>query len=182
MKHWKVIDSKYLFKEKWLTLRNDRCLTASGVIIDPYYIRESADWVQVVAFDEGDRILTVRQYRHGEGRISLEVPGGIVESGETPLEAAKRELLEETGCQAEQYEYLIPLNPNPAEQANTLHSFMAFGTRQVQPPDPDLTENIEFSFMTVQELLSQIDQGNVFHTLHVSSIFYALRRRKIQAW
>ena len=174
--------SEYLVQDKWLTVRADRCLTAGGVLIDPYYIIERPDWVQVVAFDSKDKILVVRQYRHGEGRSSVEVPGGIIEQDETPLEAARRELLEETGCVAERFEHLVSLNPNPAEQDNTMHGFMAFGARIEHTPDMDETENIESEFMEVHELLRLIDQGEVFHALHVPTILLALRRRRIQAW
>ncbi len=182
MEPWKTIKSEYLFQDDWLTVRADKCLTPDGVVIDPYYILERPDWVQVVAFDSEDKILTVRQFRQGEGRNSIEVPGGIIEPNETPLAAAKRELIEETGCVAERYEHLVSLNPNPAEQDNTMHCFMAFGTRTERKPVLDETENIESEVIEVSDLLRLIDQGQFFHALHVSSILLALRRRKIQAW
>jgi len=182
MEPWKTLRSEYLFQEKWLTVRSDQCVTADGIVIDPYYIIERPDWVQVVAFDTEDRILAVRQYRHGEGRISVEVPGGIIEKGETPLAAARRELLEETGCVADRFEPLVSLSPNPAEQDNTMHCFIAFGARIKHTTDMDETENIESEFIEVHELLRLIDQGQFFHALHVTTILLALRQRHIQAW
>jgi len=182
MEPWKTLSSEYLFQEKWLTVRSDRCMTADGIVIDPYYIIERPDWVQVAAFDAEDRILVVRQYRHGEGRSSVELPGGIIEQNETPLEAARRELLEETGCVADRFEHLASLSPNPAEQNNTMHCFVASGARISHTPDMDETENIESEFIEVHELLRLIDQGRFFHALHVTAVLLALRQRRIQAW
>lgn len=76
-----------------MTLRADRCETANGIVLDPYY----EDWAQVVAFDAADRILVIRHYRHGAGQVFTELPCGGIERGEPPEVAAARELLEETG-------------------------------------------------------------------------------------
>jgi 8-oxo-dGDP phosphatase len=98
---WKTLSSRYIVRDRWMTLRADRCETGAGVVLDPYYVQEPEDWVQVVAFDSQDRVLLIRRYRHGAGLISTELPCGVVERGETPALAAARELLEETGCAAE---------------------------------------------------------------------------------
>jgi 8-oxo-dGTP pyrophosphatase MutT (NUDIX family) len=98
IKRWKTLDSRYLIRDRWMTLRADRCETAAGVVLDPYYVQEPEDWVQIVAFDVQDRILLTRQYRHGAGVISLELPCGTVELGETAAQAAARELLERRGA------------------------------------------------------------------------------------
>ena len=91
-KPWTVTASKYLVQDKWLTVRADRCQTARGVTVDPYYVLEYPDWVQIVAFDADNRILVTQQYRHAAGSLCLELPCGIVEAAdETPLAAARRE-------------------------------------------------------------------------------------------
>ncbi len=81
-----------------IDLRADDCTMPSGVRISPYYILSYPDWAHTVCLDQDDRICVVWQYRHGAARVMMELPGGFVEAGEDPLEAAKRELLEETGA------------------------------------------------------------------------------------
>ena len=174
---WKTAGSRYLVRDRWMTLRADRCETASGIVLDPYYVQEAEDWVQVVAFDAQDRILLTRQYRHGAGLICTELPCGVIEPGETASQAAVRELLEETGCTAQTLQPLPVLSPNPARTTNRIHAFMATGTRQVQPQRLDETEEIEFEFRTVPDVLALIDAGIFAQALHVASLFLALRRR-----
>jgi 8-oxo-dGTP pyrophosphatase MutT (NUDIX family) len=179
IKPWKTINSRYVIRDPWMVLRADRCETAGGVVLDPYYVQEPPDWVQIVAFDSEDRILITRQYRHGAGQISTEIPCGAVEPGEPPVQAIQRELLEETGCRAATLQPLPVLSPNPARYSNHIHAFLATGVRRVQEQRVDETEEIEFEFLSVNELLSVIDAGLFSQALHVASIFLALRSRGI---
>lgn len=176
---WKIIDSRYLIRDPWMVLRSDRCETASGVTVDPYYVQEPPDWVQIVAFDCQDRILLIQQYRHGAGVISTELPCGNIDSGEAPAKAAQRELLEETGCGAETFLPLPVSLPNPARFSNKVHAFVALNTQRLQTQDLDPTEQIEFDFRTVSEVLALIDSGAFMQTLHIGSVFQALRMRQL---
>jgi ADP-ribose pyrophosphatase len=176
---WKTTDSRYVVRDRWMTLRADRCETAVDVVVDPYYAQESEGWVQVVAFDLQDRILLTRQYRHGAGLVCMELPCGVVEYGETAAQAATRELLEETGCTSETLQPLPVLSPNPARYSNRVHTFIATRRQRVQEQLLDETEEIEFEFLTVDEVLSLIDAGSFLQALHVASIFLALRSGRI---
>jgi 8-oxo-dGTP pyrophosphatase MutT (NUDIX family) len=160
-----------------MTLRADRCETSNGIVLDPYYVQEVEDWAQVVAFDAADRILIIRQYRHGAGQVFTELPCGGIERGEPPIEAASRELLEETGCAADSLEALPEMFPNPARYNNRIFTFMACGARQVQQQQLDATEDIEFEFLPLPAVLALIDAGSFAQALHVSGLFLALRRR-----
>ena len=137
VKPWTVTASRYLLKDKWLAVRADQCQTARGVMVDPYYVLEYPDWVQVVAFDADSRILVTRQYRHAAGSVCLELPCGVVEkTDETPLAAAKRELMEETGCTSDHFEFVGQFSPNPATHTNTLHCFVAYDVSRSQADKP----------------------------------------------
>ena len=178
IKPWKVTNSRYLIRDRWMTLRADRCETAGGVVIEPYYVQEPQDWVQVVAFDTHDRILVTRQYRHAAGIVSAELPCGTVEPGESPVEALERELLEETGCAFDELRALPVLSPNPARFANKIHAFIATGVHPIQPPRADATEVIEFDFLPIPAVLALIDAGEFPQALHIATVLLALRTRQ----
>ena len=97
IKRPEILGSEYIIKRPWLTARRDRLLMPNGNINPEFYVLEYPSWVNVIAITPDDRFVMVRQYRHGLGIISTELCAGVVEQGEEPIDAAKRELLEETG-------------------------------------------------------------------------------------
>jgi len=114
---WKVIKTKKIIENEWLTLRADTCETERRIIVDPFYVVECSDWVEIVAFNDNGEILLIQQYRHAAGKLSTELPSGAIEPEDaSPIEAAKRELLEETGCTSDRFEHVGSLHPNPARQ------------------------------------------------------------------
>ena len=132
---WATLGSHYVVNDRWLRLRADSCRTADGVAVQPYYVHEYPDWVHVVAFDASMRVLVNRQYRQGFGGICNELPcGGVDPMDASPLEAARRELLEETGHTADRLEHLVSYSPNPATHANRAHCFLALGVRRGADP------------------------------------------------
>jgi 8-oxo-dGTP pyrophosphatase MutT (NUDIX family) len=176
IKPWKILSSEYLIQDRWMTMRADRCELPNGVVLDKYYVRENPDFVQIVPINAKGHILIVRQYRHGPQVISTEVPGGLVDPGEDPIDAAKRELLEETGCVADRFEAVSPLYTNPARNTNRAHTFIAHNARIVQPPQQESTEDIEFEFVSREEVFRLIDEGHFAHALHVASLLLAFRQ------
>jgi len=164
-----------------MRLRADRCRNAEGFLIDPYYVQESADWVHVAALDENRRLLVTRQYRHGAQKISLELPCGVMEPGETPEQSVLRELREETGAEVESLTRLADMDPNPARRSNKVFSFLAEGVRIVHPQNLDDSEEIEFEFLEIDEVLKKIERGEFTQALHIASFFLALRKLKGQS-
>ena len=94
---WKVLFSEYLIKRPWLTARRDKVELPDGRVIPEYYVLEYPDWVNVIAIPKEGQFVMERQYRYAIDRICYEIPRGVAEKGETPLEAIQRELKEETG-------------------------------------------------------------------------------------
>ena len=176
MKHWETLGSEYTLNDKWFRLRADRCRTERGTIVEPYYVAEMTDWVHITAFDEQDRILVTRQYRHGTAHVSLEIPCGTMDEGEDPAAAMLRELREETGYVTDELENLGFFYPNPARQNNRAYNFLARTVRKVGEQDLDDCEDIEIDFLPVDEILRLIENGEFCHSIHVACVMTALAK------
>jgi 8-oxo-dGDP phosphatase len=138
---WKVNGSSTILKNRWIDLRADDCTTPAGVSVSPYYVLGCPDWAHCACFDQDGRICVVKQYRHGS-RVMMELPGGVVEVDEDPLEAAKRELREETGIHATDWRQSGNFSPNPATHTNRFFIF-ACRVRSIEAPDLQASEEIQ---------------------------------------
>ncbi len=175
---WKTLSSKYLFKDSWLTARQDRCEMPDGRIVDPYYVMEYKDWANAVAFTKDNKILLVRQYRHALGDTCFELPGGCIEQDDdSPLSGLKRELLEETGYTFKNFTDLGTISANPSTNDNITYMFLAEGGEKIQDQDLDPNEEIEIYTYSVKEVLDIIDQHKMMQSLHVSSLYFALKKK-----
>ena len=155
-KKWTILSSEYLIKRPWLTARRDVAQLPDGRINNEYYVLEYPDWVNIIAITTSGEFVLERQYRHGLGNTCYELPCGVIEAGETPLEAAKRELLEETGYAGGTWQEWMTLSPNPATSNNLAHSFLAVGVTHVGEQHLDATEDIDVYLKSpefVRELL-----------------------------
>ena len=173
---WKVLESEYLHKEPWLTIRKEKCELPNGKIMPAYYIIEYPTWVSVVALTKENKALFVKQYRHGLGVESLELPGGVVDAGETPVQGAKREVMEETGYEFESYEYLGKISPNPATSTNYMHMYLARGGEKVAEQNLDETEDVEVLLYTIDEVKQLLRENKIVQSLHCTTLFYALNK------
>ncbi len=133
-------------------------------------VLETRDWVNVVARTPEGRFVFVRQFRFGTERVTTEIPGGVVERGEEPLAAAKRELREETGYEASRWSELGRVEPNPAFQDNHCHHFLADGARRVGDQQLDAGEDIAVATLTEAEVQTGIAAGEIAHTLVLSAL------------
>lgn len=126
---------------------------------------ECADWVNVIALTEDDRVVLLRQFRAGTARVGLEIPGGLIDPGEDPVAAAARELAEETGYTGGTYELIGTVAPNPAIQGNTLYTVVARGVRLTQAPTPDDGEVLAVETATRDECRRYLRDGAIEHAL-----------------
>ena len=174
---WQILDSEYLYKETWFTIRKDRCRTEEGKIIDPYYVYEFPTWVTALPITENGEVLLIKQYRHGIQKTIIEIPGGCVDDTDTSFESAiKRELLEETGYAFDSYEYLGQISPNPSTNDNYMHMFLALGGKKVQETAFDHNEDIEVLLVPMDELKRMLRNNEIVQALHVTTMLYGLMK------
>ncbi|HTO56096.1 MAG TPA: NUDIX hydrolase [Myxococcota bacterium] len=138
----------------------------------PFYRIDSSDWVNVVALTPRDELVMVRQYRHGEGRVTLEIPGGLVDPGESTATAAARELLEETGYRASSVEAIGVVNPNPALFGNRTETFLARGVERVAEIVNGHTEETVVELVPLAELPATLAKGRITSALVIAALYW----------
>ena len=143
-----------------------------------FFCIESAEWVNVVPITLHDEIVMVRQFRHGSQSLTLEIPGGLVDPGEAPAEAAARELLEETGYRAGSVLPVGAVNPNPALFGNRVHTFVAPGVEKVGEIRNDAMEETVVELVPVAQIPSLVRAGRIDHALVLAGLYqWELLRR-----
>jgi 8-oxo-dGTP pyrophosphatase MutT (NUDIX family) len=140
-----------------------------------FFILEAPDWCNIVPLTREREVVMVRQRRHGIDAETLELPGGMIDPGDaSPLEAARRELLEETGYGAREVVATGVIAPNPAMQTNRCWSFLAFGVEKVAEPVLDGGEDIDVVLIPYAEIPARVARGEIEHSLVVVAFAYAL--------
>lgn len=170
-KKWKILESKYIIKRPWLTARCDKVELADGRVNDEYYVLEYPDWVNVIAITKDGHFIMERQYRHGMQVFSTELPCGVMEKGEIPLQAAQRELLEETGYAGGEWTKLMDIGANPGSQNNYTHCFLAVGVEKVADQSLDATEELTVVMMNENEVKSLLEQNRMCQALMVAPLY-----------
>ena len=154
---WRVLHSEYLARKPWFTVRHESLALPDGRTIPDYYVFEYPEWVNITAIDREGRFVMIDQYRHGLGETSYEIPAGVVEPSDASLlDAARRELREETGYGGGEWRLLTSISANPATQNNLTHCFLATGVERIGEQQLDATEDIRvhlFSRDEMRELL-----------------------------
>jgi ADP-ribose pyrophosphatase len=134
------------------------------------------DWCNVLAETESGELVMIWQHRFGTDELSLEIPGGVIDEGEEPLAAARRELREETGYEAESFELVSVVEPNPALQNNKCWTYLARNARLVGATSFDELEDLEIAIVPRADIAKIIDDGTVTHALVIVALEQYLRR------
>ena len=133
---------------------------------------DSADWVNVIALTGDEEVVLIEQFRHGLAEVTLEIPGGMVDPGEEPLQAGVRELLEETGYGGGEAHVLGRVSPNPAILNNYCYTVVVRGIGLVAPPAPELHEEIGIRLAPLGEVPALISRGLIHHALVVAAFHH----------
>jgi len=167
---WAILKSEYIIKRPWLTARRDEVELPDGRIIPEYYVLEYPDWVNVIAITRDGYFVMERQYRHAAGRTNFELPCGVMESGETPLEAARRELQEETGYGNGEWKELMTLSPNPSTMTNMTHCFLATNVEKICNQKLDATEDLSVHLLSREEVVDLLKRNDMIQSLMVAPL------------
>ena len=170
IKPWKILESHHIHKN----VRIDKCELPNGMVIDGFVL-EYRDWVTVIALTKQQEMVLVRQYRHGAQKVILELPGGAMDAeDQSPMQAARRELLEETGYASDTFIQIGCVSPNPANQTNLIYSFLALDAEKVGGQHLDSTEDIEVVLKPLDDVIRMAKNGELLQSMQVSAVFFAL--------
>lgn len=168
---WRTKSSEYLIKRPWLTARKDHVILPDGHENPEHWVLEYPDWVNVIALTKEGHFIFERQYRQGLGIVEYEICAGVIENGETPLDAAKRELLEETGYAGGRWSLLMETCQNPSVCNNTTHCFLAEGVEFCRSQNLDYTEDISVHLLTGKEVMRLLEADRLKQALMTAPLW-----------
>ena len=193
MKPWKLLDKEYLVDAPWLKVAKEKCELPNGKVIDDFYTLWQPDWVLILARTAEGKWVMTEQYRHGTGKIALEFPAGIIDKGETPEQAALRELQEECGYglassgldpsrsttvqyddagrgngPAKSIRYLGNYPVNPDRHRGVFHVVFIDGVAKTGSTHFDTTEDIESFELSDEDLQKKMADGTFNHPLQMA--------------
>jgi len=171
---WRELGREQLADCRIFTVERTRAASPADGSEHDYFRVLSQDWVQVVPVTADNEIVMVRQYRHGAQKLTLEIPGGLVDAGEDPAVAALRECREETGFTAPGVLLLSALNPNPAIHAHRLYAFVAPGAHKVAEIQDTATEQTAVELVPMAELTGRLRSGAIDHALVAATLWQFL--------
>jgi len=172
VKVWPRIASQQLGDYRVFHLRQDTRISPRTGKQHDFFVLDTGDWINVVPVTLDNKIVLIRQFRHGIEEVTLEIPGGMVDAGETPVLAARRELLEETGYEAEEMIHIGMVTPNPAILNNRCHSFLARNVSYVAEPKLDGSEDIQVEVVDLTIVPGLIATGQISHALVIAAFYF----------
>jgi ADP-ribose pyrophosphatase len=174
LRPWRIISSEYRVVTPFLRLRADRVELPNGDVVDDYFIRESRGFCIVFAMTPDENVLLVRQYKHGASEIVVELPGGMIDEGETPEQCAVRELAEETGFSGSAPEFVRTFFADPTNATTRFHLFLARDAVRTSEPKLDISEEIAVEIASIDEVRAMALDGRIAGGSQVAAVLVAL--------
>ena len=173
--HWKNKEIKLIADCRVFSVYQHFAQAPGTDAVLDFYVLKLFNWANVIPITVDQQVVFVKQYRHGTGQVTLEIPGGIIDPGKhDPKEAAERELFEETGYRAKELILLGHHHPNPALQNNVCHTYLAPNVEKISEPlfDPAGYEYIEVSLVPLSEVPRLIKNGDITHGTVITAFYY----------
>lgn len=177
---WKEISTEHIVQDEWIDFRKSAYRFPDGSVFEPFYSYSRRDYVVIVASDVDGKFLCVRQFRQGIKKVTTEFPAGGIErkdgkeygegndlSVENALLAAKRELLEETGYESDEWKHLLTVPSNATMADNYAHLYVARNCRRVSEQSLDETEFLNVMLLSAQEIEEMIEKGEFQQAIHI---------------
>ena len=177
---WEEISTEHIIQDEWIDFRKSVYRFPDGSVFEPFYSYSRRDYVVIVASDADGNYLCVRQFRQGIRKVTTEFPAGGIErkdgkeygaskdlSAENALAAAKRELLEETGYESDEWKHLLTVPSNATMADNYAHLYVARNCRRVSGQSLDETEFLNVKKFSAQEIKEMIDKGEFQQEIHI---------------
>lgn len=187
---WEEVSTEHIVQDEWIDFRKSAFRFPDGNIFEPYYTYSRRDYVVIVAFDEEDKVICVRQFRQGIREVTTEFPAGGIEredgkqygdrnlsSAEDALAAAKRELSEETGYESDEWEHLITIPSNATIADNLAYIYVARNCKKVSGQNLDDMEFLNVERYSAEEIEKMISEGNFKQAMHVMAWLMAIRNK-----
>lgn len=170
---WAVLESHYIIREgDWCTIRKEKVQLPNGHIIPAWYIMEFPNWVNIIAITDDGQFVFIDQYRHALGQTHYELVAGVVDPTDvSPMEAAKRELLEEAGYGEGQWEQFMVTSPNPTNHTNFSYTFIARGVKKISEQHLEASEDIHIHLLTQEEVYQILNEGEIIQALHAAPLW-----------
>ncbi len=178
---WVVESStSILRREPWLEVFEEHIRLPDGRLVDDFYTIQLRNFVVVAPLTENGELILIRHYRHGPGRMTRSLPSGFIEEDESPAEAARRELLEETGFAADGWSALGSYVVDGNRRCGLEHVFLATGARRVgEPASHDLAEST-VELISSEEAVECLWRGDISELASASGLALALLRQRAQ--
>ncbi len=172
---WTVLNKETLFSAPpWVELSREKVRLPSGKVIDDFYRLVLPDFVSIVTVTASGQFVMVRGYKHGMKKTNLSPPAGMIDPGESPVDAAKRELLEETGFSAAEWNALGSFVVDGNRQCGTMHLFLATNAHRTQDAQYDETEELNIELMSRDQIVTAVQNGEIGNLAGASSVALAL--------
>ncbi len=171
---WKILKSEEIIKNKFFSIQKDQCEKTDGQIVEDYYTVHRPDVAMIIAFTPEMELIMIHQYRHPVRSLDYELPAGFIESYETDIaQAAKRELLEETGYESASLEKIRETFSAAGFTSNHIHFFIGFNAKKVADQKLDKNEELATHVLPFSKALELLEEEKVKDLASVTGILLA---------